>query len=139
MAKVTPQQFAERWARRTSAAVPDYQAGISGVTVSPGIKAAENVAAYQAGIQQSIAEGKWQARVAAVPLAAWKSAAIDKGSGRIAAGVTQATPAMAQFAAELLPAIDAARDSLPARGNLDQNLERMVSFARKMSEFRRSP
>ena len=138
MAKLTPQQFAEKWARRTQAASAEYTSGIQQVTESPGIAAAAAVDRYQAGIQESIAEGKWQRRVAAVPLSTWKEAAISKGAPRIAQGVAQATTGMAAFASELLPAIDAAVSSLPARGGLEENITRMTEFSRKMAAFRRS-
>ena len=40
MAKVTPQEFAEKWARRTQGATQDYIRGIDRVTEAPGVKAA---------------------------------------------------------------------------------------------------
>lgn len=137
MAKLTPQQFAEKWARRTTGATADYSAGISSVTEAPGEAAARAVDRYQSGIQESIAEGKWQRRVASVPLSTWKDAAITKGAPRIAQGVAQAQTGMAQFAAQLLPAIDAVVQGLPARGDLESNIARMTAYSRGMAAFRR--
>ena len=39
---------------------------------------------------------------------------------------------------QLLPHIDRVRSSLPARGNLDQNINRMTQFVRGMAAFNKT-
>lgn len=136
MARVTASEFAEKWSRRTKAATQDTQKGIERVTEAPGQAAARAQELMLRKLIESIQSGNWAAAVSAVPLSQWKDAAIKKGLGRIAAGVDGATPQMAQMAQQLLANIDAAVaevEKIP-RGDLEANIQRMVTFARTMSE-----
>tara|TARA_Y100000310_G_C20701625_1_gene830515 strand:- start:9272 stop:9697 length:426 start_codon:yes stop_codon:yes gene_type:complete len=141
MARTNPQEFGEKWARRTKAATPDYQAGVRRVTEAPGIAAAANADRMVEGVQRSVTEGKWQARVSAVSLGDWQRSALEKGAQRIAAGVDGAQADVTKFAGELLTHVDAGVGQLAAtpRGDLETNIQRMNSFVRHMSTFRRSP
>ena len=105
MAKVSPSEFASKWARRTAEATGDYTRGIDRVTEAPGIKAAQKAEKLLAELQRVVNEGIWQERVAGVSLQEWKTAAKEKGAGRIAAGVQAAESDMQKFATELLQAV----------------------------------
>ncbi len=141
MGAKTPADFAEKWGRNTKGAVQDYAKGVRAVSTAPGQAAAQRADAYLSGVQRSVSEGKWQERVAAVGLSEWQSKTIDKGVPRIAQGVDSAQPDVMRFAAEVLPHIEAGRSALEAtpRGDLETNLNRMVTFSRHMANFRRSP
>ena len=140
MARVNAQEFAEKWSRRTAAATGDYTRGVQRVREAPGAKAAAKVDKYLAGVQASVQEGKWQARVGRVSLSEWQRAATEKGAGRISAGVQSATGDMQRFGQELLSHIDSVKnetDNMPDN-TLEDRIQRMVSFSRGMSQFRRS-
>ena len=139
MARVSPQEFAEKWARRTAAATNDYSNGIRRVREAPGQKAAAKADKYLSGVQQSHAEGKWQARVAAVSLGDWQKAAVEKGAGRISAGVTAAQGDMQRFGQQLLSHVDSVQAEVHAMpdNTLEERIARMVHSTRRMSEFRR--
>lgn len=139
MGAKTPQAFAEKWGRRTKGATQDYADGVRGVSEAPGIAAARESQRMVEGVQRAVAEGKWQERVAAVSLSEWQAKAINKGQGRIAAGVDEASSDVQKFAAELLPHVEAGRAALPARGDLEANIQRMTTFTRHMAGFKRSP
>jgi hypothetical protein len=62
---------------------------------------------------------------------------VTKGAPRVASGAQAAQPKMAAFMGQLLPYIESARTSLPARGTLDQNIARMTAFTMAMSKFQR--
>lgn len=134
MATGTPDQIAADWAARLAGSTDKIQRGVQAVTTSPGQAAARQKDAYVAGVQAS--SGKWATRVASVTLSDWQQAAITKGVPRVASGAQAAQPKMAAFMARVLPHIESARASLPPRGNLEQNIARSASFARKMAEFR---
>ena len=140
MARVNAQEFAQKLARRTAAAVPEYNAGVSAVTEAPGAKAAQRESEWAAGVARAAQENKFSRNVGAVTLQEWKDAALSKGSGRIAQGVSSAEPKMAQFGAELLQAVDNAVNvtNQTPRGDLEQNLNRMNTFVREMAKFRKS-
>ncbi len=140
MARVTPQQFAEKWARRTGQATQDYIAGVRGVREAPGQQAAEKADKLLAGVTRSINDGKWQARVSAVSLQAWQDAAVNKGAQRIAAGVQGAQSKMTRFASEVLPYLDNVVSEVKAMPDmtLEDRINRSSEFQRLMSQFRRS-
>ena len=141
MARVTAAEFAEKWARRTKGATADYTRGIERVTEAPGAKAAAKADKMLAGVQESISSGKWQERVAAVPLSEWKAKATQKGAPRIAAGVDGAQGDMAKFGGELLAAVDSAVAEVETLSDatLEDRITRATTYMRRMSEFRRSP
>lgn len=139
MARMTPQEVAEKWRIRTQGASADYSKGIGRVTVAPGQKAAEKAEKMLAGIMESINSGEWARRVAGVSLEEWKRAAQDKGAGRIAEGVRNAEPKMRAFVAEIQPFMDSVIsevDNMPDT-TLEDRINRATVYMRRMSEFQR--
>jgi hypothetical protein len=111
MAKgMSAQQIAAKWSTNLSGAT---------TTITTGVNAAQNT---------------WAANVAAVPLASWQSDMINKGVPRISTGAQAAQPKMANTMNALLPAIAQIKSTLPARGNLQQNLARANQFATALSQ-----
>jgi len=135
MATKNPQTVAANWSAHLASAGQKITDGVNGVTVAPGVAASRNKAGYVAGVTQN--QDKWASHSAAVPLSDWQQAVIQKGVPRIASGAQAAEPKFAQFMTQLLPFIDSAKASLPARGTLDQNIARMDAMARKMATFKK--
>lgn len=139
MARVTPQEYAEKWARRLKASSEDVRRGIDRVSVAPGEAAAANQEALLTNFVDSVNSGLWAARVRGVSLQEWKAAAKDKGIPRIAQGVDAAGPKMVAIAGPLLEAVDAAAaaaNALP-KVTLEDSIQRMTTFVREM--HRRAP
>lgn len=107
MPRISPTDAAAKWVQRTSAAVPDYQAGVMRVTQAPGQAAARQQQAYLNGVQAAAASGKWANNVGAVSLQDWQTAASQKGGQRLAQGVQQAQAKMEGAMARVFPMIDA--------------------------------
>ena len=140
MARVTPQEYAEKWARRTGAATADYTKGINRVTVAPGQAAADKQEKMMVSLMEAIQSGKWARRVSGVSLQSWKDSAINKGAGRITAGVNAAQADMARFAQESLAFIDTIRgeiDGMPDT-TIEDRIARSAHFQRRMHDFERS-
>jgi hypothetical protein len=135
MAK-NPADVAKKWSQGLAASGSAITAGVQAVTVAPGQAAVAQKAQYVAGVQANV--DKWARRTAAVPLGDWQSAMINKGVPRIATGATAAEPKFEAFMGKLLPHIDQVKRTLPARGNLDQNIARMTTFVRGMTTFKNS-
>jgi squalene cyclase len=77
----------------------------------------------------------WAKQVSAVSLSDWQDAMLNKGVGRIAAGVTSAQSKKTAQITKLLDAVDnaaAAARALP-KGTLEQNIQRAVTFMQNMS------
>ena len=134
-AKVTEQQFVDRWVTGTKQNTQRYREGVMNVSEAPGEAAARSANAYLEGIQRAVSDGRWQRNVAAVPLRDWQNAAAEKGTQRIASGVDAATDKMRKRAAPLLKAINdtlSEVDQLP-KGGLENNINRMVAWSRGMA------
>ena len=138
MAK-SPQQIAQKWARDLAASTETIRQGVEAVTESPTAKAAARADAYLRGVQQSVADGKWQAGLNRVSLAQWKDDMLTKALPRIASGASAAEPKFAAFMSEFMPYIEQGLrqlDSMP-RGDLNQNIQRMVSMVQHNARFQR--
>lgn len=136
MAKLTAAEYVEKQARKLKGATEDIRRGIERTTEAPGAKAAKQAQVMKAKVVESIDSGKYARNVSAVTLEDWKDKAINKGIGRIAAGIDAAKVKNTATAEKLLQNVDAAKsvvDQTP-RGDLETNLGRMVTFAREMAK-----
>ena len=136
MAKVTAQQWLDKWGRRLSAAAPDVQAGIDRVTVAPGVQAAAASQRMLANLTTAVTNGTWGNNVAKVSLQDWKDAMKNKAIPRLQQGIATAQQKKAANITTFLSAVDAARaDALALpKGGLEQNIARSVAFQRSMSQ-----
>lgn len=139
MAKLTGQQFAEKWAGRLKSAGDAIALGVDSVTVAPTLAAANKQDKMRAGILKAIDSGKWAAGLKRVTLSEWVTAMKERGIPRIASGVDGAVSDMAIFGAELM----AYQDTLSAKISkmpdvtLEDNIARMTEQVRGMSKFTR--
>lgn len=139
MAKLTAKEFQEKHNRRLKAATEDMRLGVERVTESPTAKAAKKADKMRANILKSIDSGKWAAGLNRVTLEDWKSKMINKGVGRVAAGIDEAEGKVVAFAEKLLPHIDAGQviiSKLPDV-TLEDSINRMTTFTRHMAKFKR--
>lgn len=136
MAKVTAEQYAEKWGRRLKGATSDISAGIDRVREAPGERAARAKDLMRQRLLEALDDGTWETQVAAVTLEDWKRAAKEKGVQRIAAGVDGSMASQRQMAGRLLAAVDeaVAEANQTPRGSLENNIERMTRFVRAMSQ-----
>jgi hypothetical protein len=133
MAKVniTAEQFAIRWEKGMRGAAERIESGVNAVTEAPGAKAAARADFWLQQVNAS--KDKWQQNTAAVSLSSWKESMIKKGIPALQNAVTLAKPKVAAMANKLIPAINAAVESLPARGStLDENLLRVRHMAESL-------
>ena len=136
MAKVTPEEYAEKHARRLKASTEDIRKGIDRVTEAPGKAAVRAKDRMRTNLNAAIDDGTWEAQTAKVTVDNWKEAAKDKGIGRIAQGIDSAQPKQVAMAGKLLAAVDASvaeADRTP-RGTLEDNIGRMTTFVRGMAK-----
>ena len=139
MAKVSAEEYSEKWNRRIKAGLTDMRKGVEKVTEAPGKKAAEASDKMKARINEAIDSGKWGKNVAAISVDEWKSKMINKGIPRVSGGADAAKDKVASFAAKLLPAVDAAAakaKSMPSL-TLEDNIARMTTFIREMAKFKK--
>ncbi len=135
MARVTPQQWLEKWGRKLQASGADITAGVNNVKTAPGQLAAQSADRALAALTEAFTSGRWQNAVAGVSLTDWQNAMKNKGIPRIAQGVTTAQQTRAPEIAALLSAVDnsvAAISNLP-KGGLENNIARSTAYMRAMS------
>lgn len=129
-----PTAAAQNWASRLGGATQAYTDGVNAVTVAPGQLAAAAKNLWLQNTQAAV--NRFAANSAAVQLPAWQQAAVTKGAPRLASGASTAQPKMEMVFSKLFPQIRNAVGSLPARGTIDQNIERSRQFALKMNSLK---
>lgn len=138
--RLTPEQAAEKWGRRTTQATGDMSAGIDRVTVSPGKLAAAKKTKWVQKMSDPAIQDKWERRTAAVDLEAWKTKARDVGVGRVAAGVAAANGKQQAFYEQLFPYQDRLLGEVDAMNDLtlEDSIARMTAWVRGMNQFKRT-
>ncbi len=126
--------MAADWAQKLGGSTAKITAGVQAVSVAPGQAAARQKAVWLQNVTAAV--DKFASHVAAVPLADWQAAMINKGIPRIGAGAAASQAKMASFLTQFLPYVDSVKRNLPARGNLDQNIARMVAQVRGNAQFK---
>jgi len=139
MAKLTPEEFAEKHNRRTKAALEDMRAGVERVKEAPTLKAAAKQEKMRARLLEAIESGKWAAGLKRVSLEDWKQKMIDVGINRVSAGLDANKKKVEEFAAQLLPYIEEGQKKIEKMPDvtLEDNINRMTAFIRHMSKFKR--
>lgn len=140
MARVTPEEFQEKHARRLKGAAEDMRRGVERVVEAPTLKAAAKKDKMRSGIVAALDSGKWERGLKRVSLDEWKGKMINKGVGRVAAGIDDAATKVVSFAQQLLPYVDAGQATVKKMPDLslEDNINRMTTFIRHMSKFKRS-
>lgn len=137
---LTPQQVAQKQARRTKAAVEDMRIGVQNVTEAPGVKAAAKAEKMLTNLTEAVQSGRWARNVKAVSLDQWKKDMLEKGVNRVAAGVDAAMPKTEAFFAELLPFQQGLQTEINKMPDLtlEDSVNRAATWIRGMGKFRKS-
>ena len=141
MPKVTAAQGAEKWARRTKAATEDVRQGVARVTEAPAQKAIAKLEKMLRNFEEAVRSGKVERGLARTTLADWQRSMTEIGIGRIASGVdNKGADKMASFAREFYPFLERIQAEIEGMPDttLDDNINRMVTNVRRISEFKRS-
>ena len=140
MAKLTPEQFQEKHSRRLKASGEDMRRGVEAVTESPTLKAVAKKEKMRANINAAIDSGKWEAGLKRVSTEDWKKAMVEKGLGRVSAGIDGAKDKVISFASELLPFQDNLKNKIKSMPDvtLEDSISRMTTFVRGMAGFKRT-
>ena len=135
MARVTPEQAANKWRDRLSGAGAEIQAGVMAVTEAPGAAAARQKGLWLQKITASA--DKWARRVSSVSLQDWQQAMIQKGLGRISSGAQAAQPKVQSFMADFLPYVDQGVNKVKAmpKGTVEQGIARAAEMIRHNAAY----
>lgn len=136
--RLTAEQAADKWQRRMQTAAEDYTTGVNAVTESPTAAAAEQANKYQVGVQEAVAQGRFQRGLERVSLQDWKTAAVEKGAPRLATGATAAAPLVRTRLQQIFAAQDevlAIVDQMPT-DTLEQRIAKSTRWQMEMSRRR---
>lgn len=135
MARVTPEQAANKWRDRLSGAGAEIQAGVMAVVESPGVAAARSADLWLAKVTAS--KPKWVRRVSALTTQDWQQSMIQKGLGRIQTGAQAAQPKVQSFMEEFLPYVDqgVAKVKAMPKGTVEAGIARAGAMIRHNSQF----
>lgn len=135
--RVTPEQSAQLYVDRLTAAIPRIRSGIENVTESPMDKAAASQSKMLANLTASITSGKWARNLKKVSLEQWREAFIEKGLPAIAQGVQFAQPKMVEFYRKLFieqNRILATVHAMPDM-TLQDSINRMTKWVTEMAKL----
>lgn len=135
---ITAEQFVEKHARRLKGATEDIRQGVENVTENPAKLAADSADKWQIKLSSEETKNRFKAGLGRVSLDDWKRSMIDKGLGRIAAGVDGAADKVRDFAGKLLPHVESGLSKIKGMPDLtlDDSINRMVEFTRHMSKLK---
>lgn len=137
MPMLTPQEAAEKWAARASAASADYQRGVETTDKDPTSLATANGARYIAGVQEAYSSGRWARRLQQVGKAGWQAAVLSKGVQNYATGVAASKDKFATAIGPVLAAVKQGQSlvaSMPS-ATPQQRDARMLAFINHMRQF----
>lgn len=134
----TPQQAAEKWARRLKAAGEDIRNGVQNVTVAPSQQAIKKKDKMKAKLVEALDKGVWEKQLGKYDLESWKRDMTEKAIGRIPAGVDSAQPKMNDFMSKLLPAVNNAVQKIQSMPDVtvEDSVNRVSTYIREMSKFK---
>lgn len=137
--KLNAQQFREKHARRLKAAVDDIREGVQRVQEAPGKKAAAKKDKWIQNLSKQETVDKWARQTASVTLEDWKDKMINKGVGRIAAGIDGAAAKVEDFAEKLIAHENQGLQQLEQMPDLtlEDSIQRASAWIRHMSNFKR--
>jgi len=138
MAKLTPEEYAEKQSRNLKNSLPDIRMGIERVSQAPGQAAARAQARMKDNLNRAIDDGRWAAKVSGVTLEEWKNKALTKGVDRIGPGIDAAFQQQVQMAGRLLSAVDTVKGTVNTmpKGTMQDSIARMTKFAEGMHQFK---
>lgn len=128
-----------KWKRNTTqAASTSYREGVQQTSVNPMERAAAAVPLYLQKVQEAVASGKVEQALRDTPKQAWVDGCLNKGAGRIAAGVTQAESVVQQFHTQLKPHTDMVKKAISdmPKGTPEDSEARTIAAQRLMRQFR---
>lgn len=140
MAKGTPAQAAERYARRAAAAAPDWVNGVQTVTESPGAKAAASADLWQMKVSQQQAKDKFKRRTGSVSTEDWKQATVAAQS-RYSQGTQGAQQKMERYQAAVASHIEAGKRMVAQmpKGTPQDAAARASAWVLHMANFKYTP
>ena len=137
--RLTAKEFQEKHNRRTKAASADMIAGVKRVDTAPGKLAGAQELKMKTRLSEAIDNGKWRRRVESVTLEEWKADMLEKGVGRVSAGLDRAADKVTAFAEELIAHENSLMRTVAGMPDLtlSDSVQRATAWIEGMAKFER--
>lgn len=135
MARVTAQQWIDKWSTNLGNSTQYIKNGVARVTVAPSTSAIAAQDRMKTNLNAAIDSGAWAKGLSKVSLQSWQNSMTTKGINNLSGGIAAAKTTIAPAITQLLSAVDtatAAANQLP-KGGLEQGIARANAFMRSMS------
>ncbi len=137
MKQLSAQTWTSNWQTGLQNGSQKYKSGVQGYTgPAPGQLAAAQAQTWAQNTANAVQ--KFAANVGAVSLEQWKSQTLNVGVSKFAAGGQKGAPKVSNFATQIIPQLQSAVNSLPARGNSAQNQARYQAMQQFWGGFQYS-
>jgi hypothetical protein len=123
----TAQQASQNWQNAAGRATTDYVAGVNATTKDQAALAVAQQATLLQNFNNAVTSGRWAAGVQRRGTAYWKTQT-EKKAPNYSAGYSAGAANQASAMVKVMAAIAQGVASLPPRGDLNQNLQRVVSL-----------
>jgi len=136
--RMTGSDFHEKHSKNLKAAGEEIRKGVEAVTEAPGKKAAARKDVYVARMQDSKVHDRWAKNVGKVSLEDWKKDMLEKGVGRISAGLDRSAAKIADFGDKLISHIKSIKPAFDERRpvTLDEAAAKASDWIKAMGKFK---
>ena len=134
---MTPEEIAAKQASRLKGSLDAVRQGVERVTVAPGKAAAAQSAKWQQAMSSQDTLNKWKTNVGNVTLEQWQDAMLNKGVGRISAGIDASIPKMVEYYQRAIPHINRGQAELERmpKLTLEDSIQRATYWIRHMANL----
>lgn len=140
MAKVTPEEFYEKYRKRLTGAIDDIERGIDRTDKNPMEEAIKKKEKWQARLQEAMSKGKWEAGLKRVDVNTWKETTKELMRSRLPSGIEKSRDKITAFAQELLTYQEGIKKKIESMPDitLEDRIRRMETWIREMAKFKRT-
>jgi len=135
--RMTGRDYQEKHARNLKGATSEIRAGVEALTESPGKKAAERSDVWVQRMTDSAVQERWKRNVGKLSLDDWKKDMVEKGVGRISAGLDRSSDKIADFGDKLISHIKSIKPEFDKRPvlTLDDAASKAADWIKAMGKF----
>jgi len=137
MARLTPEQAADKLIKRLKGATEDIRMGVDRVTEAPAKKAVAAKERMKARLIEALEKGKWERNLGKYTLEEWKRDMKEKGIPNISRGIEKARDKLIDFYNQLFPYQDALKKKVEEieKVDIEDSIRRVETWIRGMHAF----
>ncbi len=137
MARLTPEQAADKLIKRLKGATEDIRMGVDRVTEAPAKKAVAAKERMKARLIEALDKGKWERNLGKYTLEEWKRDMKEKGIPNISRGIEKARDKLIDFYNQLFPYQDALKKKVEEieKVDIEDSIRRVETWIRGMHAF----